>query len=91
MYRDVGQKLSSMSGYYTSRKQGFRSEVLRAIVPIDLRIGTNVSFSPGSSGEYAQGGTATSSPDSDGTFSPGWRHQLGLKGLRRGAAGREPL
>ena len=66
---------------FTSRKQGFGSGQIRAIVPVMLRTGTNVSISPGSSGQDAGQASAGISPGSTGTFSPGSRHQPRLKGL----------
>jgi hypothetical protein len=81
----------SVIGTYTTREQALRSEDKTVLVSIALRTETNVSFSPGSSGEGTHGASLSFSLGSVYTFSPGWRYQPGLEGLRSATPHHEPL
>jgi hypothetical protein len=65
----------------TSRKQGFGPGQIIALDPVVLRTGTNGCISPGSWGQDAGQASAGTSPGSSDPFSPGSRHEPGLKVL----------
>ena len=50
-----------------------------------------IGISPDSSGSHVARGSGGFSPGSYGTFSPGWSHQLGLKGLAPDATSLLPV
>ena len=73
---------------YTSRKQAFGPPLIRALVPVTLRTGTNEGISPGSCSQDAWQGSESINPGSYETFSPGFRYEPGLNKLWQG---RHPL